>query len=156
MLPQEEYFKSLPRKRISAAVLVVKGDTFLAVQPAYKDTWEIPGGIVENGEDPLSAARRECQEEIGVTPEIAELLCIDFQAAGPPKGDGLHFIFLARIDESAIRPDQKEIKDFRFIDLGTARGLMTAALSGRIEKAFSALRADKPHLSFEPVVQEVA
>ena len=140
MLPQDEYFKSLPRKRVSAAVFVTKGDRFLAVQPTYKDTWEIPGGIVESGEDPFSAALRECREEIGVTPEIRGLICVDFQAAAAPKGDGIHFVFLAHIDETKIFLNATEIKSFRFIDLNEAETLMSASLFSRIQKSWSAFK----------------
>ncbi|HEV2150230.1 MAG TPA: NUDIX domain-containing protein [Longimicrobiaceae bacterium] len=31
--------------------------------------WTIPKGVVEEGEDPLAAARREFQEETGIVPE---------------------------------------------------------------------------------------
>jgi predicted NUDIX family NTP pyrophosphohydrolase len=36
----------------------------------YKDAgaWTIPKGVIEPGEDPLAAARREFEEETGVTP----------------------------------------------------------------------------------------
>ena len=33
------------------------------------DVVEVPAGRVERGEELAAAARRECQEEIGVTPE---------------------------------------------------------------------------------------
>ncbi|CAN5733096.1 hypothetical protein BH20ACT1_BH20ACT1_01710 [soil metagenome] len=32
------------------------------VEPAYKDTWEIPGGQIESGESPREACEREVDE----------------------------------------------------------------------------------------------
>lgn len=36
--------------------------------------WELPGGKVEDGEDPEAAVVRECLEEIGVEVEVVEIL----------------------------------------------------------------------------------
>ncbi|HEX6211328.1 MAG TPA: NUDIX hydrolase, partial [Methylomirabilota bacterium] len=33
--------------------------------PAGRYLWEVPAGTLETGEDPETAARRECQEELG-------------------------------------------------------------------------------------------
>jgi 8-oxo-dGTP diphosphatase len=138
MLPQDEYFKSLPRKRISAAFLIVRDNRFLALEPVYKKSWEIPGGVVEEGEDPLSCAIRECQEEIGLTPKVDRLLCIDFQAASMPKGDGVHFVFLGQIEDKPIVLDSSEIRTAEFIDLATAEKRMSASMYARVSQAMNA------------------
>jgi 8-oxo-dGTP pyrophosphatase MutT (NUDIX family) len=39
----------------------------LLVEPSYNWNWEIPGGVVEEGEAPWAAAGREVLEEIGWT-----------------------------------------------------------------------------------------
>ena len=36
--------------------------------------WTFPGGGVRSNEDPLSAGRRECLEELGISPESLDLL----------------------------------------------------------------------------------
>ena len=36
--------------------------------PGLGGSWELPGGKVEPGEDPLAAARRELEEETGIDP----------------------------------------------------------------------------------------
>ena len=38
-----------------------------------KNSWEIPGGVMESGEDPVVAGLRELQEETGFTSERARL-----------------------------------------------------------------------------------
>jgi 8-oxo-dGTP pyrophosphatase MutT (NUDIX family) len=51
--------------RLSAGVVVVRrnsGDWLFLMLRAYRN-WDFPKGLVEPGEDPLEAARREVQEE---------------------------------------------------------------------------------------------
>jgi 8-oxo-dGTP pyrophosphatase MutT (NUDIX family) len=57
--------KSVRSPHLSAGVVVVRqaepGWVFLMLR-AYRN-WDFPKGLVENGEDPLAAARREVTEE---------------------------------------------------------------------------------------------
>src|ERR1700758_4740797 len=51
--------------RLSAGVVVVRaaGDTWLYLMLRAYRNWDFPKGLVEPGEEPLAAARREVQEE---------------------------------------------------------------------------------------------
>jgi 8-oxo-dGTP pyrophosphatase MutT (NUDIX family) len=56
-------------KILSSGVVPVRfadGDWQLLVLRAYKN-WDFPKGIVETDEDPLDAAKRETEEETGIT-----------------------------------------------------------------------------------------
>ena len=58
--PSADFWASLPRKRVAAAVLFTDGDgRVLLVEPTYKEHWEVPGGSVEVDEAPYAAAVRE-------------------------------------------------------------------------------------------------
>jgi 8-oxo-dGTP diphosphatase len=54
-----------------------KGDRFLMVQNPRRGGWEMPGGKVEEGEDPEDASVREFREEAGV--QFLPLGCMDFE-----------------------------------------------------------------------------
>ena len=62
-------------------VFVQKGNKFLALQLNENDDddqgcWDLPGGGINFGEQPLSAAIRETREEAGINIKIVKLLSI--------------------------------------------------------------------------------
>jgi len=63
--------------------------------------WSIPGGMVDPGEDPLTAARRELHEESGLTPTgpVEYLNVFPLQAYG---ADILRFVYVAQCDAGDI------------------------------------------------------
>ena len=82
LLPYDEYVAQLPQKRMSAGVLIRDdADRVLLVEPSYKPSWEIPGGVVEDGEAPWTTAARELHEEIGLTRPCGRLLVVDYVPA---------------------------------------------------------------------------
>ena len=55
-----------PRIRIGARGIVIRDDGKIAIfNKTKKNEYKLPGGGVENGEDPLFAFKREVYEEIG-------------------------------------------------------------------------------------------
>src|SRR3954462_6441112 len=64
------------------------------------DVVEVPAGRVERGEELAGAARRECQEEIGVTPERLVPIFDLLPSAG--SSDERMFFFLATVDAAQV------------------------------------------------------
>jgi ADP-ribose pyrophosphatase len=64
------------------------------------DLVEVPAGRVERGEELADAARRECQEEAGVTP--SRLVPIFDLMPSPGSSDEHMFFFLAVVDASKV------------------------------------------------------
>jgi 8-oxo-dGTP pyrophosphatase MutT (NUDIX family) len=60
-------YAALPLKRAVATMLFIdRSGRVLVVKPTYKPGWELPGGSVEDGESPATAATREVDEELGL------------------------------------------------------------------------------------------
>lgn len=62
------------------------------------ETVDLPGGNVDEGEEPLAAAQRELSEETGFTAEKWQLLCKRYLDSG--QKDCVNYIFLATQLES--------------------------------------------------------
>jgi 8-oxo-dGTP diphosphatase len=93
-LGPNEYDAPLPRRRVGSGALLLDGTgNVLMVEPAYKDHWEIPGGIVENGEDPRQACQRECLEELGLRLQPGRVLVFEHQTDEPPLCDSTMFVY---------------------------------------------------------------
>jgi 8-oxo-dGTP pyrophosphatase MutT (NUDIX family) len=92
--PDLAYIASLVRVRAAAGALFFDEDgRVLVVHAAYKDEWELPGGSLELDESPLAACEREVKEELGFSPSISRVLCVDWVPPAPPWDGGLMFLF---------------------------------------------------------------
>jgi|SRR5450755_1987709 8-oxo-dGTP pyrophosphatase MutT (NUDIX family) len=120
-LPPAEYYATLPRHIAGAgAVIHDLSGRILLVRPSYRDdTWEIPGGGLDAGEDPLQAVVREVKEELGRDCVPGRLLVIDWV---PEQPDGrpplVNYLFdggLITRDEAStqLRPDPGELTGWR-------------------------------------------
>jgi 8-oxo-dGTP diphosphatase len=119
------FYRELPRRYLGAGALITdEDDRILVAEPTYKETWEIPGGLVEAREAPRMACARELREELGLTIVPGRLLVMDHQALPPPRGDSIMFVYDGGVlaDPSAIVLQAGELRSFRFLpadELGT-------------------------------------
>ncbi len=138
---RDAYYLSLPKRRAgSGALLTDHASRILVVEPRYKATWEIPGGIVEAGEDPRTTCRRECMEELGLDVVPGRLLTIEHKTENPPRGDSIMFIYDGGtlVDNPAIRLQADELRSFRFVATEDLDQFMSPALAHRIRCAVRA------------------
>lgn len=84
----------LPTHRIIAHVLFTdERGRVLLLETTYKPDWELPGGVVDDGEPPRVAAQRELSEELGTTFALGQPLEVDWMPPFLGWGDAVEFIF---------------------------------------------------------------
>ncbi|MFF3730772.1 NUDIX hydrolase [Streptomyces sp. NPDC002476] len=71
-LPRQEWVKTQPQALVASCVLL-RDEHSRLLMLRYSSTepgsgkWWLPGGMLDHGEDPLAAVRRETYEETGIT-----------------------------------------------------------------------------------------
>lgn len=96
------------RHRVAADTVITREDAVLLVERAaapFQGQWALPGGHVERGEQTADAARREAQEETGLTVVIDDLLGIYDAAGRDPRGPVISVVYTA----TPAHPDQQPV-----------------------------------------------
>ncbi len=144
MMHRKTFQMTLPQKRISSGCLLFDEEgQLLVVNPTYKDTWEIPGGVVEKNESPRAAVVREVFEELGLNCQPRRLLCVDFSNETERRTESLHFIFLGP-DLSgdminAIQLPKEELSEYRLLPPEKATMLLNKKLRRRVRRCLEVL-----------------
>jgi 8-oxo-dGTP diphosphatase len=146
MSEQAHFTTRLATKRMSADCLFYDDEgRILVLEPAYKPTWDMPGGGVEADESPREAARREVIEEIGLDIEPGELLAIDWIPRSGDFTEALALLFdggvLSTLEISRIVLDPSEAQSCQFVSLPEAELLLDSGQFARLVAANSAKEA---------------
>lgn len=80
--------------------------------PVDQITYELPGGVIDKGEDPKMAAIREMQEETGFHSDDVSFLCQ--LCPNPAINDNTAYFFLAK---NAVLGEKKNFDEFEDIDV---------------------------------------
>lgn len=104
-------WRKTPLAGVSVVITNLAGDVLLLKHSYGPDVWSLPGGGLGRGEDPLSAARREVREELGVElTRIEPVGVLEEVISGSPH---TAHIFAAVCDQRP-QPDRREVTVARF------------------------------------------
>ena len=141
------YLQTLPQKRMGAGALFFdEHGRVLLVHPTYKTSWEIPGGVVEQGESPRQCCQREVAEELQLSGVVGRLLVVDYSSETVEKTESLMFVFAGGVlDQTTIdqiKLPQDELKRFAFFARDQLPAEITAGLRQRILHAWDRVGQD--------------
>lgn len=140
----DEYLDTLPRKLVAAGVLLRDNNyRIVLIEPTYKDTWEVPGGVVEAGESPWVAAERELKEELGLVRRNMPVLVVDYvPVASDGMPEGLLWIFdgglLDETECEQLRGFDEEVKSACLLTIDEAAKRTKESLARRLKVALQA------------------
>jgi ADP-ribose pyrophosphatase YjhB (NUDIX family) len=139
----------LPRKTAAGGALIHdRAGRILFLEPTYKPTLDIPGGIVEYDESPYEACCREVKEEIGLDLEIGRLLVVDWVPALGPWSDALAFVFDGGIlDGIPLTLDPTEARAHHYLTLEAATPHLRPSMTRRLSLAQQSLTTGVPTYS---------
>jgi len=116
----------------------------LILKPTYKGGWTVPGGVVELGESPWAACRRETKEECGLDVTEGRLVCVDFLRPRPDRPGGMRFLFDCGVfdDEvlSTVVLQPAEISKSQVLPIETALPLLSGPVRRRVRAAWKSKR----------------
>lgn len=153
----DEYIKTLPRKRVAAGVLLRdENNRIVLIEPSYKETWEIPGGVVEAGESPWLAAERELKEELGLVRRNMPALVVDHVPVAPDgMPEGLLWIFdgglLSDTERAELRGTDEEVKSVHLLPIDEAVERTKESLARRLRVALNAVLTQETVLAQETI-----
>ena len=133
MAKQEEKEKKYIRSAGAVVFRRTERGVRLLVLRAYKN-WDFPKGVVESGEDPLAAARREVKEETGLS-DVDYPFGDEFRETLPYAANKIARYYLAETEEHQIelpvstalgRPEHHE---FRWVSFDEAEDLLPPRLA---------------------------
>ena len=135
-----DFIAGLPRRYVGSGVLITdEYGRLLMVEPTYKPTWEVPGGVTEEGESAPAAAHRECLEELGIPVRIGRLLVVEHQSL-PERGDSIMFIYDGGVIPvgAHLSLPPTELRSFRFIAPDEIDTVAIPRLANRLRAAVRA------------------
>jgi len=92
--------------KVAAAVIVEREGKILLVRRVNgpeEGKWSLPAGFVDGGEDPQSAAVRECLEETGLSVRILGLFDLIY-GLEHPRGAGIVIVYRAEVQAGTLTP----------------------------------------------------
>lgn len=107
---------------LAADAAVRRGDSVLLIQrkfPPMQGSWALPGGFVDQGEDPIHAAVRELEEETGLKGTEPTLLMVMGDPVRDPRKHIVSIVYEITVTEDQTPCAGDDAADARFWPIET-------------------------------------
>jgi ADP-ribose pyrophosphatase len=150
-----EHEMAIVRHPPSVVLIPVEDDGRLVLVGQYRApigrmTWELPAGSLDHGESADAAARRECEEEIGLVPKRLERIGGWYPAPGYCDEE---MIFFRASDlrppppDSPHKPDEDEDIESRRVTIAEAAAMVARGEIVDMKTAYGLTLIDRPAAS---------
>lgn len=77
-LDRQAFLAALPRAFAASPALVTNRQGHILLLKSYRPWWQLPGGVIDPGEDPATCAVRELREETGLALGLGPLAAMSW------------------------------------------------------------------------------
>jgi 8-oxo-dGTP diphosphatase len=148
------------RQRLAAYAVLRRGEDVLLARIAtriHADLWTLPGGGVDHGEDPRSAAAREVYEESGLRVGVGRVLDVHSRhfTGARPDGRVEDFHGVGLIFEAVVLPEWRDVephvvevdgttREVAWVPLAKARGLPLSSTAAHALSELTSVQEERP------------
>lgn len=97
-----------PRIRYGARGIIINNDNIAVFNKSFKNEYKLPGGGIDEGEDPKTAFKREAMEETGCKIEIIDELGIIKELKSNDNFIQTSYVFVAKVIKQTNKLDLTE------------------------------------------------
>ncbi len=104
--------------KVAQKALLIKDGKVLITRDSGDDVWELPGGRLDEGEEPKEGILREIREELGVEGKIEGIFQVRAMYHPRDKADILVvYYIISLVDETAeFKVDPEEVAEMAWVD----------------------------------------